>query len=621
MRSARVRLLAIVLACAACTAAWLPAHAAAATEQPQWRLEQPLLPGAEWAVPLGKVGDIEFLEGAPNRGLLITGGVKPSVEPGIWTYDGERWHELSNQCGAEQEGRIAWAGPDEFWTVSDGRPGQAAEAIGTSDERPVPLNDNTLCHFENGQIVASYAHPAFEADSYQQMQGAACLTATDCWFGGDPLPEPQIGAFQLHWNGSALEAEPYVGEGYPVWDMQPLEGHIYESVRIEVPPDRTEHTEAITTPVLHLINPPGAIPQLEPEDEAGAGLPFYEEGELPQSLDYLHLSAADGILWGAAGALTAPGQLTVAVRENGSWRLVIGPASGGGRQLEHILAPEDRAEEEALIGLSPSEAKVTAIAAEPGTDSLWIGLEHTESEEQAVLVHLNAQGEELSEQTLPSAQERTEGVGEKGAATKLACPKQGDCWLATSKGWLFHLAPASERTLPRNGDPDFEHLITYRPPDLGLPQVAQDAPPTDISGLQERGVNEIQVVKESRSSRPENLVTIPLLSRVHSRLLKSSKLELSFHLSVKARVRLVAERHKSVVAETAMQKFNAGNRRLVLQLNPRRWPTKLSLQTKALQPLRVSSSVTGEGANITTETTGLFVSSVRSAAGWREPFL
>jgi hypothetical protein len=611
----RVRLIATVLACAALATAPAAAHAQSEAEQPQWRLEQPLLPGAAWAVPLGSIGDIEFLEGAPNRGLLITGGYEPAIEPGVWTYDGERWHELSNKCGAAHEGRIAWAGPDDFWTVSDGRPGQAAEALGTIDERRVPLSDNTLCHFQNGQIAASYAHPAFEADSYQLMSGAACLSPNDCWFGGEPLPEPQIGAFHLHWNGSALEAEPYLAEGYPVRDMLAFDDHIIESVQPE-PGDRTERTELVTTPVLHLINPPGLIPVSEAEDEAGAGLPFYEEEESPQALQFFHLSGAEGTLWGAAGALqsTGLGQLTVAVREDGSWRVVIGPASRGGRQLEHILPPEDSAEERELVGPSLSRAKVTAIAAEPGTDSAWIGLEHAEAQEKAVLVHINAQGELLSERTLPDAEERAEGVGDKGAAARLACPQAADCWLATSEGWLYHFAPAAERTLPRNGDPDFEHLISYRPPDQGLPQVEQDAPPEDTSGLHERGTQEISKFAES-TRPPENRVTLPLLSRVHSRLLKGTEFELSFRLSVKARVRLVAKRGKLVVAATATHKFSAGERKLVLQLDPHRWPTKLSLQTKALEPLRVVSSTSGEGANIGTITTGLFVSPLRSGAG------
>ena len=95
-----------------------------------WQVEQPAPPPPEQAgvppstvpVSLGHIGDIEFYE--PNRGALITSGNGSSIPPGVWFYNGAGWRELSNQCGAT-DGRIAWAGPDEFWTVSDGRPGQA----------------------------------------------------------------------------------------------------------------------------------------------------------------------------------------------------------------------------------------------------------------------------------------------------------------------------------------------------------------------------------------------------------------------------------------------------------------------------------------------------------------
>ena len=106
-----------------------------------WRLEQPEPPapppGVEPSptpVGLGRIGDIEFW--APNRGLLITAGNPPTIPPGVWVYNGVSWRELTGPgpsasgtpegvCGAS-EGRIAWAGPDEFWTISNGRPGQVA---------------------------------------------------------------------------------------------------------------------------------------------------------------------------------------------------------------------------------------------------------------------------------------------------------------------------------------------------------------------------------------------------------------------------------------------------------------------------------------------------------------
>ena len=36
--------------------------------------------------------------------------------------------------------------------------------------------------------MESFAFPAFEADSYQAMNAGVCLSPTDCWFAGEPLP-------------------------------------------------------------------------------------------------------------------------------------------------------------------------------------------------------------------------------------------------------------------------------------------------------------------------------------------------------------------------------------------------------------------------------------------------
>ncbi len=298
-----------------------PAPAApAAAEEATWSgLEQPLPPGASpgstWPVGLGRVGDIEFL--APNRGLLITNGEAPTIPKGVWAYNGSEWHEISEVCGAT-DGRIAWAGPGEFWTVSDGRAGQANELAGNGSERVAPLEDNTLCHFVGGHIAGSYAHPAFQADSYQAMNAAACLSPSDCWFAGDPLEEPQIGAFQLHWNGVALEAEPYVGEGHAAEDLAPFEGALYESVQL-TSTDRVARETALT-PVLHRINPQGVAPAMEPEDGVfGEGLPLYAAGEPARALGFLHLSVVEGspgerALWAAAGKSSEAtnGQVTVA---------------------------------------------------------------------------------------------------------------------------------------------------------------------------------------------------------------------------------------------------------------------------------------------------------------------
>jgi hypothetical protein len=234
---------------------------------------------------------------------------------------------------------------------------------------------------------------------------------------------------------------------------------------------------------------------------------------------------------------------------------------------------------------------VNSIAAEPGSESAWVALD-SESDATnpsptapATVARVSADGTVSDLQTLPSSEETAAGVGPKGAAEKITCPAAHDCWLTTSQGWLFHLAPEAERELPVDTDSAFAGLITYRPPDEGVPQVVADAPPPDDSGLVEAPPNYGGAFAETKATAVEAKVRAPLLSEEHSRLVHGSTLELRFHLAVKARVRLLAHRHKKLVASTPMSTLAAGNRKLLLRLNPHEWPTKLSLQTHPLAPL------------------------------------
>src|SRR5262245_37386160 len=133
--SARLTAALAALALAACCLAPAPAAAEG------WHSEQPLSAGATVPTALGPIYDIEFW--APNRGLLITKG-------GLWAYDGTGWHQLSTVCGGT-EGRIAWAGPLDFWTISDQPLGQSQQ-IGSRVGPRI-----SLCHFVDGRVVASYA--------------------------------------------------------------------------------------------------------------------------------------------------------------------------------------------------------------------------------------------------------------------------------------------------------------------------------------------------------------------------------------------------------------------------------------------------------------------------------
>jgi hypothetical protein len=581
-----------------------------------WRLEQPAPPKAPPGVPesttpigLGRIGDIEFAPGMPNRGALITSGNPPTIEPGVWEFNGVAWHQLSIVCGAS-DGRIIWAGPEEFWTIANGRPGQQANARG---ELP-PIRDDTLCRFSNPghkgeplRVMESFAFPAFEADSYQAMNAGACMNSSDCWFAGEPLPaqSSQAGSFHLHWNGQALTEEPYPEEGHAVESMQPFENRLYESVRLGEN-DRVE-TGAPPAP-LHVINPEGAAKVFEalPWEE----LPLYEIGEHPSALDFLHLSAGEEILWAAAGPQktpegSKPGQVTIARDEGGGWQQVLGP------------------EQTAHAGKEPFPGEtVTSIAAEPGGESAWFGLdspsdyakatspleaEQPSATEYAHVARVAASGALSAEdqESLPDASEP--GVGPKGAAFTMTCPGPHDCWLATTRGWLFHLSTQLEREAmatgaARDGDPAFETLITERPHDLGLPLPVPVSLPPDDSGLLGELTTPSIVPHEQTAKLEASRVTLPLISHMHSRLVHGSTLELSFHLAVKARLRLLAKRKQRVVAATAQLTFAAGNRKLQLRLNPKRWPTKLALQSHALAPLPTE---TLNESNETTVTTSL----------------
>jgi hypothetical protein len=614
--------------------------AASAAAAPEWRLEQPEPPPPPSGVQdsevcqgeptschrtpvgLGRIGDIEFFK--PNLGLLITAGNGSTVPPGIWVYNGTGWHELANVCGAT-DGRIAWAGPEEFWTVSDGRPGQAANGEG---DLP-PLEDDTLCHFtyneasEKLEVVGSYAAPAFQASSYQPMHAAACVNPNDCWFAGGPLPEPEPGAFHLHWNGSSLEAEPNTAV-QAVQDMRIFEDRLYESIALPLEESAglaESPTEILHPSILQEIAPEGSthtfVPQ-HPKSAEAQFLPQYASHagveSFPAALGFLHLSADEDSLWAAAGPLetppegSAPAELTVLRDSGGTWTQVLGPEeTGEGEKSESLKVDPPSLEKEA----------VSALAAEPESASAWLALDTQQDLKSpnatrlAKVVNVTAEGS-LSEEQLPSETERAEGIGAKGAAYRIVCPARNDCWMATTQGWLFHLSEEGSRTLAPETDPAFNgELITYRPRDQGLPQELSDAL-VDESVQEEAPPASAALTK---LTLPNSFATtsVPLLSDVHTRLLHDSTLELSFHLAVKARVRLIAKRHASVVASTPTRTLKAGKRSLQLRLNPRRWPTRLSLQTHALAPLPTVSSLS---SGVETISTSLAFPKALGISGW-----
>ncbi len=370
--------------------------------------------------------------------------------------------------------------------------------------------------------------------------------------------------------------------------MRLFGGHLYESVRL-APEDRI--TDPEPSPVdLRRINPEGVQPTFV---GLSPGVPQYTRREFPTALDFLHLSADSEALWGAAGPASElpegseSAEVTVVRYAGGGWSQVVGP-------------PETLHEDPF------GEDVVDSIAAEPGSESAWIALDSQgdaaspSPSAPALVARIAADGTVSDELELPVAGQAGVAAGPKGAAEQLACPAPHDCWLATSQGWLFHLSEPGAALAP---DPDaaaFAGPITYRPPDEGVPQVVPDAPPVDDSGLNEE-VPAITVEKGPSETEKPALVREALLSDLHSHVRGRTTLELRFHLAVKARVRLVAKRHRSVVARTAMSTLAAGNHTLLLRLDPRRWPTKLDLETHALAPLPIASTRGAGNDTISTE--------------------
>jgi hypothetical protein len=542
-----------LVAIATLLATLLPVGQAAAEE---WRSAQPVAAGIGAPVEIGEVGDIEFW--APNRGVLITAG-NSGIAAGIFAYDGRDWYRYATVCGGRQ-GRIAWAGPDEFWTISDPQLGQ--ETTGSRQSH------SSLCHFKDGVVVASYAEPEGLATSYLPMNAAACSGPGNCWFAGQRLAGTvNDGAFHLHWDGSSLTAVPSLTESQPqildpgrdVTGLAFHEGGLYEGIRVregDVAPEEAESEPSF----LHQILPSGENPFLPLATE---GPLEYGEGAGPEQLEGFRLSGAGGSLWGASGATAGPARPVVLRKTTGPFAQVA------------LADPE---------GIIHAGDRLGGLAAEPGGDGAWLGFLHASDKSApgesastpARLVSVQADGTLGAEISLPA---EGEGISRKGPVGALACPGPGQCWVATRRGWLFHLGPDPAP----DDDPAMHVLIGYRPPDDSLPSVPPVSLPEDNSGApspyEYTGQGE-EPEREHRRRRPRPRA---LLMNVHQHLLHGRVLLLAFTLRAKAHVRIVARRHRRVVARTKRYTIGRGRWRLRLRLDPRRWPTSLDFEVHAVK--------------------------------------
>jgi hypothetical protein len=534
-------LFAVALAAAALLAA--PARSPAA--DPIWRLEQPPPPfGVPFKVPLGAPGDLKFW--APNRGLLTVEG-NDTIPRGIYSWDGQSWHQLATVCGGPGDtARIAWAGPTEFWVISE--PSLPRRGSGLA-----------LCRFKDGQVVGSWSTRVDAADPFRQMMSATCNGPGDCWFGGvgsqDALGE-RVGAFHLHWNGSDLFSV-YGPQGRGVSDMTFHKGALYESTLVgRSPENRTDLVDlAEPEPAPRLIHRiVGASFANDPFEPAPlAGVPADGSELLALDSDGDDLWAVGG---GAASGPSAPPEGAVA-------RPPLAARLAGTSFRE---APLD----DQVFGQTDRFGDVVAI---PGTDEALVTVvpfaDRRSVNSKAIVARIDGDGN-ATVTRLPAS-----GAG-RGSAARVECPSSSECWMVTWAGWIFHYSDGTP--LPRDTDPAFQGTIEFRPNE-SAEQFVPDRLPVDDSQL--FAPPPLPLTEEkAKGGKVKRLP--PLLRRIDSQL-HGLRLVVSFTLTRRARVALLAKRGGRTVARTPSKVLSPGRHRLSLRLSRDEYPTRLAFKTKEIK--------------------------------------
>lgn len=529
------------LSAAACIA---PAPAGA---ESTWRLEQPAPPaGAPFAVPLGPPGDLRFF--GPGRGLLAIEG-NSAVARGLYFYDGARWRQLATVCGGPADtARVAWAGPTEFWTV-------------TEPSRPRAGSGTALCHFKDGIVVGSYSTADSAADPYRQMSSAVCNGPNDCWFGGigsqDALGQ-RVGAFHLHWDGIDVRTV-YGPQGRGVSAMTVFGGRFFETTYVGRSRENTSDPVDLAQPevpgprLLHSIDAAGAFRN---EAYVAADRP----GVPDDGTELLTVDSDGTNIWaGGAGASSGPApppdgiveRPPIAIRRSGDFWQEVALDESQFRTADRITA------------ITPMSGSGDAIAA------VSTFAERRSTTAKARVARITPSGA-VTIVSLPSS-----GAG-RGSASRIACPAPEECWMVTTAGWLFHLTDGSVR--PPTADPAFEAVIGQRPNEAAE-QFIPDSPPVDDSLLFAPPPATAQDDAKPGDAIAPPAKAKPVIKSVGKpRRVGRTKLVISFTVLRSARIGMTGFRGKRTVARTAAKLMKPGRRTVVLKLSRKRslYPTRLA---------------------------------------------
>jgi hypothetical protein len=276
-------------------------------------------------------------------------------------------------------------------------------------------------------------------------------------------------------------------------------------------------------------------------------------GGTPEQLEGFHFTVEGPELWALSGAVESSAGTVTMLRSEDGESFVQVPLSGGSLQTGDV---------------------VDGFAAEPGVDSAWASFAHggTVSTGPARLARIHRNGSVDDEVSLPLPEEE---LNPKGRAGPIACPAAGQCWMATSEGWLFHLGgPPAEGP---DTDPAMHVLITSRPCDDACRSGIGVGLPEDDSGA-EPGTQLFPLVEPYEHLPTGGHKAHPLYNHLKQKVIDNTILQLTFDLHARAHVQLIAKERKKVVAKTPRMTLEKGHQRLRLRLDPKHWPTHLSFQ-------------------------------------------
>jgi hypothetical protein len=148
--------------------------------------------------------------------------------------------------------------------------------------------------------------------------------------------------------------------------------------------------------------------------------------------------------------------------------------------------------------------------------------------------------------------------------------------MVTWAGWLFHYTDGS--LLPEDTEPAFQGTIEFRPNEAAE-QFVPDQPPVDDSQL----FAPPELEQDPTAEPPKKVRRLPpLLRNVRSRL-RGLRLTVSFTVTRKAKVALLAKRGNRTVARTRRRVLAPGRHALVLRLSRENYPTRLAFQVSEVK--------------------------------------